>query len=69
MPMPTKADTPARPCSTAPSRIVQGRPGPDNRLPLPPGHPDSWGRITAGTCTAGTPYPHPIFEGRGGRPR
>lgn len=51
------------------TRIVHGRPGPGNRPPLPPGHPDTWGRITAGTCTDGTPYPHPIFDGRGGRPR
>jgi hypothetical protein len=29
------------------------------REPLPPGHPVSWGAITAGTQAAGTPYPWP----------
>jgi hypothetical protein len=28
----------------------------DNREPLPPGHPLSWGPITAGTCLAQAPY-------------
>ena len=41
--------------------VVRGRPGPDDRPPLPPGHPDTWGLITAGTCTEGTPYPFPVF--------
>jgi hypothetical protein len=26
------------------------------RDPLPPGHPESWGAITAGTCLAGAAY-------------
>lgn len=31
------------------------------REPLPAGHPDSWGAITAGTLLDGTPYPLPFF--------
>ena len=27
----------------------------------PPGHPVSWGAITAGTILAGEPYPLPVF--------
>lgn len=30
-----------------------------NRDPLPPGHFESWGAITAGTLLAGHPYPWP----------
>ena len=41
--------------------VVRGRPGPDDRPALPSGHPDTWGLITAGTCTEGTPYPFPVF--------
>lgn len=32
-----------------------------NRDPLPPGHPRSWGAITAGTVLADQPYPIPVF--------
>jgi hypothetical protein len=31
------------------------------RDPLPPGHPRSWGVLTAGTLLEGTPYPLPVF--------
>ena len=70
-PAPTARPAPAARPAVPPAlpRIVHGRPGPGNRPPLPPGHPDTWGRITAGTCIDGAPYPHPIFDGRGGRPR
>lgn len=30
------------------------------RLPLPPGHPASWGALIAGTVLEGTAYPWPI---------
>lgn len=40
---------------------VRGRPGPDDRPALPPGHPDTWGLINAGTCIEGAPYPFPVF--------
>ena len=40
---------------------VRGRPGPDDRPPLPAGHPDTWGLINAGTCIEGAPYPFPVF--------
>lgn len=42
--------------------VVRGRPGPDDRPALPPGHPDTWGLINAGTCLEGSPYPFPIFS-------
>jgi hypothetical protein len=29
---------------------------PDERLPLPAGHTDSWGAITRGTCLEGVPF-------------
>jgi hypothetical protein len=32
-----------------------------DRPPRPPGHPDSWGLITAGTVLEGSPYPFPVF--------
>ncbi|MBW4090062.1 MAG: AsnC family protein [Proteobacteria bacterium] len=31
------------------------------RDPLPPGHPHSWGAITAGTVLEDVPYPLPVF--------
>lgn len=31
------------------------------REPLPAGHHETWGAIIAGTCIAGTAYPHPVF--------
>jgi hypothetical protein len=30
------------------------------RLPLPPGHPDTWGAIIKGTALEGMPYPIPV---------
>ncbi len=45
---------PARPAAAAPARDPE-------RPPLPPGHPASWGAITAATLLAGTPYPLPVF--------
>ena len=44
-----------------PVYVVRGRPGPDDRPCLPPGHPDTWGRITEGTVLDSAPYPFPIF--------
>ena len=44
-----------------PLHAVRGRPGPDDRPALPSGHPDTWGRINAGTCLEGAPYPYPVF--------
>ncbi len=32
-----------------------------DRPPRPPGHPDSWGLITAGTVLEGCAYPFPVF--------
>ena len=32
---------------------------PDERQPLPAGHPDSWGAITQGTSLAGVPFRPP----------
>jgi hypothetical protein len=32
-----------------------------DRPPRPPGHPDSWGLITAGTVLEGSAYPFPVF--------
>ena len=58
---------PEPPNPRAPFRLARGRPGPDDRSPLPPGHPDTWGRITAGTCIDGTPYPFPVYPVRIGR--
>jgi DNA-binding XRE family transcriptional regulator len=39
------------------------RPPPEDpaREPLPPGHPRTWGAITAGTTLEGCPYPLPWF--------
>jgi len=50
-------------------RIGARRPPPDfvappedpGREPLPPGHPRSWGAITADSVLEGTPYPLPVF--------
>lgn len=50
-------------------RIAARRPPPEfvpppedpARDPLPPGHPRSWGAITAGSVLEGTPYPLPVF--------
>lgn len=41
--------------------VVRGRLGPDDRPCLPPGHPDTWGRITEGTVLDSAPYPFPVF--------
>ena len=44
----------------APRRAVQmGRQSADNRPPLPPGHPASWGLLTAGTLLHGAAYTPP----------
>lgn len=40
---------------------IRGRPGPDDRPALPPGHPITWDGINEGTCIAGAIYPFPIF--------
>jgi hypothetical protein len=47
-------------CSRTTRRFfVIGRPGHDDRQPLPAGHPVSWGAITKGTVLEGTAYPAP----------
>lgn len=51
-------------------RLGAERPAPDYRPPaedprrdaLPPGHPRSWGPITAGTLLDGCRYPLPCFH-------
>ncbi len=55
------AAAPTRPIQAHPVYVVRGRPGPDDRPCLPPGHPDTWGRITEGTVLDSAPYPFPIF--------
>lgn len=39
--------------------FITGRRGPDDRPPLPAGHPVSWDVITKGTVLEGTAYPAP----------
>ena len=41
--------------------FVTGRPGRDDRPPLPAGHPLTWGLITRGTTLDEAPYPFPVF--------
>ncbi len=41
---------------------VCGRPGQNDRPPLPPGHPVSWSLLTDGTVLEGEPYPYPVFD-------
>lgn len=41
---------------------VTGRPGPNDRPALPPGHPVSWGLLTRGTVLDGADYPYPVFD-------
>lgn len=41
--------------------VVRGRPALGDRGPLPPGHPLSWGAITAGTVLEAAEYPYPVF--------
>ncbi len=72
LPMPatlfSHAAAPTRPIQAHPIQahpvvyVVRGRPGPDDRPCLPPGHPDTWGRITEGTVLDSAPYPFPIFR-------
>lgn len=45
----------------APPREFVPPPEDPHRDPLPPGHPRSWGAITAGTVLEGLPYPMPVF--------
>ena len=42
--------------------LIFGRPGPDNRVPLPAGHPVTWRAITEGTVLEREPYPYPVFD-------
>ncbi len=44
-----------------PPRTFVLAPEDPGRDPLPPGHPRSWGAITAGTVLQDTPYPLPFF--------
>jgi hypothetical protein len=37
-------------------QVFSGRAGEDERLPLPPGHPVSWGLLTQGTVLEGAAY-------------
>jgi hypothetical protein len=41
--------------------FVTGRPGRDDRAPLPAGHPMTWGLINRGTTLETAPYPFPVF--------
>jgi len=41
--------------------FATGRPGRDNRPPLPAGHPMSWGLINQGTTLESAAYPFPVF--------
>jgi len=41
--------------------VVRGRPGQNDRPALPPGHPITWGAITAGTVLERAEYPFPVF--------
>ena len=43
-----------------PYRIC-GRPGQNDRPPLPAGHPVCWGLLTDGTVLDGAEYPYPVF--------
>jgi len=45
-----------------PPREHVGAPEDPARDPLPPGHPRSWGVLTAGTVLENTPYPLPVFS-------
>ena len=53
----TPAKHPIRPVI----RIV-GRPGANDRAPLPAGHPITWRILTDDTPLAGEPYPLPVFD-------
>lgn len=44
---------------------VSGRPGPDDRPCVPPGHSSSWDLINQGTILAGSAYPADPMAGRG----
>ncbi len=41
---------------------VCGRPGHNDRPPLPAGHPISWQLLTNGTSLEGARYPFPVFN-------
>lgn len=43
--------------------VAREEPVDEERDPLPPGHPETWGAIIAGTCLAGSPYPSRVFTG------
>ena len=53
-----------RRCPRPVFRVV-GRPGPDDRPCLPPGHQSAWGAINAGTVLAGEAYPADVLGRRG----
>ena len=56
---------PAPPLARPERRVIyvaRGRPALGDRGPLPPGHPLSWGAITAGTVLEAAEYPYPVFE-------
>ena len=40
---------------------VCGRPGHNDRPPLPAGHPLTWSILTDGTPLSGSEYPFPVF--------
>lgn len=46
----------------APPRAASMPRAEPGREPLPPGHPVSWGAITAGTLLDGAQYPYPPME-------
>ncbi len=41
--------------------VVRARQEDADRPARPPGHPLTWGLITAGTLLEGCPYPYPVF--------
>ncbi len=54
---PVEAPRPPR----RPLYVVRGRPGREDRGPLPSGHALSWDAITAGTVLDQAQYPYPVF--------
>lgn len=56
-----RTNLPLSPVSSQRRYFVTGRPGRDDRPPLPAGHPLTWGLITRGTTLEEAPYPFPVF--------
>ena len=41
---------------------ICGRPGQNDRPPMPAGHPVTWGLLVNGTVLQGQDYPYPVFQ-------